>query len=166
MMPYYAKKEENECCFLRQYFAFRYERIGTQKSFVLFGDKMGYRQIHTDDLCVLGKRSYRVLWKRFSCAMNQSNLEAGERTPGEGNFIKGRCTNLSLHLKSVDKCQEKSVLSFCDAWSSCLVRYKPGCRHPGHLAETNTTVQVLQVRHVHECFTRSRPNYLGCCLYH
>lgn len=105
-----------------------------------------------------------VLWKSFSYAVIQSGPEAGEWTSAEDNLVKGRCTH--LYIYSVDKCQEKSVLSTCDAWSSCLVRYKLGCRHPGHLAEMNTTAQVLQVQHVHKCFTKSRPNYLECCLYH
>lgn len=165
-MSYNAKKKKikTNTVFSGNIFLLGLEEQGHGSDLFHFGDKMGYRQIGTDDVCVLAKRCYWVLWKSFSYAVIQSSLEAGEWTPGEDSFMKGRCSH--LYVYSVDTCQEKSVLSFCDAWSSCLVRYKPDCGHPGHLAEMNTTAQVLQVQHVHKCFTKSSPNCPECWLYH
>lgn len=61
-------------------------------------------------MCVLGKKSYWILWESFPYAMNQSHLESGEWSPAEGSFIRGRCTNLCIQRVWINAKKHQ----FCD----------------------------------------------------
>lgn len=97
---------------------------------------MRYTQIYADDVHALGKKSYRIFWEGFSCAMNQSCLESGEWSLAEGSFIRGRCTNLCIQRVWINAKKHQ----FCD------------CAMPGAPVRWDTQVTWLKWIQQLRCF--------------